>query len=274
MISFRIYSAQYLRKQVMVVVPKRWIVGLLLGKGAPRNALDRLADRLYSHLGKTSDDPVLLELLLQVCRRVLLTKNQSFGQNEAQPRPATEIQQSSLPLDQNFVHSLVGTYIEHCVGKEPEKPIDWARPEEVSGKCVRECYDCRQMNEFLMNPKVTTHELSCKDDWHLMSEFHNFVYFETESIDHTPVSVTKTLKWWEERHQEWEVRALTAQKNLRKLPQTELKKCLDDKYDEIVELRTVKVEYGSARSTNADEGKYLHETTSTVPQKRLLDESS
>ncbi|KAL8719247.1 MAG: hypothetical protein Q9225_003732 [Loekoesia sp. 1 TL-2023] len=172
---------------------------------------------------------------------------------------------------QECIQSLVTTYITGTVGNEPKKPSDWARPKEVKDKCYENCDDCSKMNAFLRDPELQNHTLPVKEEaWqmeHLRSQYHWFKYFKIEGNERNPVAVTKTLKWWEELHRNWESRACNALKALRKLPQTELKHCLAHQYDEIMDLRMVKMIDDFHENTSQE--KRYYETTSTVPNKRL-----
>ena len=178
---------------------------------------------------------------------------------------------SSLEV-QRCIQSLVTAYIIGMVGREPPKPSDWTRPDEVIN-CDKNCSDCSSMNTFLMDPKLRHHNLVCQEYYHVRFKFDRFKYFEVEeagrppvtvkyrpvTVKYRPVTVTKTLKWWEEKHREWEIRASDAMKALRKLPQAELKQCLNHRYDEIMDLRVVKVTK-------------RYETRSAVQQKRPRDD--
>ncbi|KAL9123997.1 MAG: hypothetical protein Q9217_006630, partial [Psora testacea] len=164
---------------------------------------------------------------------------------------------------QECIQSLITIYVTQTVGKEPRKPSDWARPEEMEPNC---CDDCSKMNAFLAHPELQHYNLSCKEVWHLRSQYHCFGYFKVDEVDWKPVAVTKTLKWWEEQHQKWESRASIALEALRKLPQAKLKDCLTHRYDEIMDLRIVKVIDDFSKSTS--QGNHRYETRSTVPQKR------
>ena len=163
--------------------------------------------------------------------------------------------------------SLLTIYITRTVGKEPKKPSDWARPEEVMSKCSTKCNCCAKMNDFLMDPKAQTHRISCKKIWDLRYNYHWFDYFKVESVDSTPVAVAKTLKWWEQQHQKWENCASIALEALRKLPQAELKECLAHQYNEIMDLRMVKVD-GPTRPESTSKVRDRYQNRSTVPQKR------
>ena len=169
---------------------------------------------------------------------------------------------------QECFQSFLTIFITQTVGKEPKKPSDWARPEEVVSKFYMKCNCCAKMNEFLMDPKARTHRISCKKIWYLRCNYHGFEYFDVESVDSTPVAVAKTLKWWEQQHQKWESYASIALEALRKLPQAKLKECLAHQYNEIMDLRMVKVDDGSTRPESTSKVRHLYQTRTTVPQTR------
>ncbi len=169
---------------------------------------------------------------------------------------------------QECFQSLLTIYIIRTVGKEPKKPSDWARPEEVLSKCYMKCDCYAKMNKFLMDSTAKTHRISCKEIWNLRYNYHWFEYFQVESVDTTPFAVAKTLKWWEQQHQEWESCASIALEALRKLPQAKLKECLAHQYDEIMDLRIVKADDGSTRPESTSKVRHRYQTRSTVPQKR------
>lgn len=171
---------------------------------------------------------------------------------------------------QECIQSLITTYITGTVGKEPRKPSDWARPEETGSICYKKCDDCSKLKAFLRNPELQHYTLSCKDSWHLKYEHHRFEYFEVDEVDRIPVAVTKTLKWWEEQHRKWETRASNALEALQKLPQDKLKYCLTHRYDEIMDLRVVKVIDDSVESTRQRQPRC--QTRSAIPQKRTWDD--
>lgn len=170
---------------------------------------------------------------------------------------------------QKCVLSLIEIFITQTVGQEPGKPNDWARPLETAKKCQSDCDNCRSMNEFLRDPQRQNFTLPPRErfSYHLEGQFDYFRYFDVEEkVKDNLTAVTKTTKWWEEQHQSWEKRASDAIKTLQKLPQEELKACLGTKFDEIMDLRMVKIN-GEAEESNSGE-KQCHEVKSTVPQKR------
>ena len=182
----------------------------------------------------------------------------------------TVVDVSSVEV-QRCIQTLVTNYITRMVGKEPKKPSDWARPEEVGSKCYQKCDDCSKMNTFLRDSELQRHVSSCKDTWetfHLETNYHSFKYFEVEKVDRNPIAVVKTLKWWEEQHRKWESRASDALEALRNLPRAELKQCLAHRYDEIMDLRVVKV----IDDSNEGDDQGCYKTRSIAPQKRPRDD--
>ena len=117
---------------------------------------------------------------------------------------------------QEYYQSLITLYITQTIGQEPKKPSDWARPEEVTPKCSKNCDNCLAMKEFLRNSEAKTYNLPCAYDWHLRMKHYGFEYFEVEKVDGKDVAVTKTLKWWEKLHQQWERRASAALEAIQK----------------------------------------------------------
>ncbi|KAG8526058.1 uncharacterized protein KY384_000820 [Bacidia gigantensis] len=143
---------------------------------------------------------------------------------------------SSAPQAQKTAQILAATYIQRFVGIEPAKPTDWARPEEIMDptKCdtKKQCKECAEMNAFLKDPEQQTFQIPTKPSGeissHLRYRYDYFKNFEQE-------------KGVGKRHTQWEERAAQAVSALQKLPQPGLKECLGKRYDEIVELRAVKV---------------------------------
>ena len=175
------------------------------------------------------------------------------------------------PLNaRQFYNVMITTYITRVVQKEPEKPSDWARPDEKRKCYDSECTSCPGLQEFLMDPKEKSRRFVLhKDHWHL-----NYIsgdYCETsldESQKPATLTVTKTLKAWEANHSKWQKRASDAQETFRQLPQEELKQCLAEDYNALMDLRMVKIK---------DEDFVVNQTTDT-PQKSMVgnpsDESS
>ena len=223
-------------------------------------------DRVCAHDGGKSSR--LLKLIERQASH--LTTEQSKDFLMPLMKELISVVDASSSVVQRCYQSLVTIYITQVVGQEPEKPSDWARPEEAC-ECYHTCNVCPGMNEFLRNPEAKSLKISSDDKWHLRSQYNSFNYFEDESVN-SP-AVTKTLKWWEKQHQEWEGRASTAAEVLRQLPQAKLKECLAHRYDEIMDFRMVKVEDGSPRPESESKVGQRYQTRSTVGQKRSRDDS-
>lgn len=109
--------------------------------------------------------------------------------------------------------------------------------------------------------------------WSLKYNYHFFEYFAVEYVDRTPVAVTKTLKWWERQHREWESRASAALEALRKLPQAKLKECLAHQYNNIMDLRMLKVDDASTEPESTREVRRHDQTSLITPSKRSRSDS-
>ena len=61
----------------------------------------------------------------------------------------------------SIAHHLV--YDSKC-GQEPEKPTDWALPEETVPIYSNSCDECSKLDEFLRDPETKGYAVSAKDD--------------------------------------------------------------------------------------------------------------
>ncbi|KAL9634325.1 MAG: hypothetical protein Q9204_003043 [Flavoplaca sp. TL-2023a] len=165
------------------------------------------------------------------------------------------------------MRSLISLHITRTVGYEPKKPSDWTRLEETT-TCHCQCDDCSSMNTFLKDPKESYYALGNGLHYHLKPQFHYFKYFDVgqEGQWGTPLGVTKTNKWWEEQHPQWQTRVEAMLHAIMKLPQDKLKECFGDEYDGIMDLRIVKV-VDDAVQSDLEENPFP-DLESTVPQKR------
>lgn len=148
-----------------------------------------------------------------------------------------------------FFYSLFTTYITQTVQQEPQRPRDWARLEEAAPECFRkDCDVCPRIIEFLKNSETETMTFPCNDPWHLRHTSH-VKYLEVQPLrsgdGKEELTLTKTTSWWEEKHRKWEERCSTTLEALRKLPQAKTKECLSDRYDDIMDLRAVKLHFSS-----------------------------
>ncbi|KAI5861417.1 hypothetical protein GGS23DRAFT_576734 [Durotheca rogersii] len=160
---------------------------------------------------------------------------------------------------QRCFQSLVKIYITKTVGEEPSKPRDWARPAEVISKCRRSndlpCDKCREINDFLQDPMAQKHTMDLQfDRLHLIPSFHQFMFFRVEEVAQGHrTCLTKTLGWWERRHQDWEQAAGMATKALQDLPQDKLQELLADQYGTLMALDPVRTESAKLPKRRPDE---------------------
>ncbi|KAK4506729.1 hypothetical protein PRZ48_000462 [Zasmidium cellare] len=150
---------------------------------------------------------------------------------------------ASSPEGQQCVQSLVNSYITTTVGAEPPKPSDWRRPAEVVTYSYprKTCSCIAQLNDFLLDATASTCELSCKD----APGYYCDALYKFDGLDQkragNAVTYTKTLKGWEREHRDWKGKADQATRVLRQLPEERLRACLAGRYEEVMELRSVKV---------------------------------
>ncbi|KAL8686814.1 MAG: hypothetical protein Q9218_006846 [Villophora microphyllina] len=176
---------------------------------------------------------------------------------------------SSLDV-QRCIRSLISRCIIQTVGHEPKKTRDWTRLGETV-TCPRDCVECSKMNTFLKDPRVSYHVLDTHS-YHFEGQFHNVAYFDVEKVGwNSPTGVTETLKWWEEQHSKWKARVDSVMGAIRKRPQDRLKECLGHDYDDIMNLRMIKV-VDDAVESNKEEKEYTG-LGSGVPQKRVRENS-
>ncbi|KAI4285963.1 MAG: hypothetical protein L6R38_000256 [Xanthoria sp. 2 TBL-2021] len=132
------------------------------------------------------------------------------------------------------------------------------------------------MNIFLKDPEASYHALGPGSQYLLESHFHDFKYFDVEKKEWTTVGVTKTNKWWEEHHPEWQSRAEKVLEAMKKIPQDRLKKCLEHEFDKIMDLRMVKImnDANIDKAVESDkEEKDYSMLASSVPQERSRENS-
>ncbi|KAL8994600.1 MAG: hypothetical protein Q9169_005479 [Polycauliona sp. 2 TL-2023] len=175
---------------------------------------------------------------------------------------------------QQCLRSLISLHITRTVRQEPRRPSDWARLEETNS-CPGKCQQCWEMNTFLQSPDVSYYAFNPNMShviYHLQPYFNNLKYFDVKGPSYSPEGVTKTLKWWEEQHPLWEKRCSDVLKALRDIPEAKLKECLGQTYEEVMELRMVKIGADESYENN-DEGKEAFGLRSNVPLKRARGDS-
>ncbi|MCJ1391367.1 hypothetical protein MMC18_004230 [Xylographa bjoerkii] len=216
-----------------------------------------------------SDQKKASELLGQI-----QSQTESLPHNELDRFIIPLLEQMIYTVDQcphdahRFYKSTMTTYIKRVVQKEPEKPSDWARPNEKAHCYASTCPDCQSLQEFLMDPEEESRSfVLSKDPWHLTSYVPRHFKQSTDKLQTPPVLiVTKTLQEWEESHSEWLIRASNLRKTFEQLPSEKLKQCLAEQYDVIMDLRVVKLQDDSSSTQAAN--------TSEKSTKRPSDEQS
>jgi len=110
----------------------------------------------------------------------------------------------------DFYQSIMSTYIERVVHKEPEKPKDWYRPADEF-LCYRSvCPDHQSLRQFLLEPKEESRTFtSLNDPTHLECNIPSDCKTKRAS---GVLTVRKTLKGWKREHKEWQERVFKVQK--------------------------------------------------------------
>ncbi|KAH8744065.1 hypothetical protein F5883DRAFT_30499 [Diaporthe sp. PMI_573] len=164
---------------------------------------------------------------------------------------------------QYWLQLFVKAYITQSVSKEPSKPVNWARRGEMH-ECSREGCACSQVNAFLEDPnaKEQTIDLGPDSD-HVLAWFQEFV--EVDYLGAGKIHFTKTLKHWVKRHGIWEREVESAQRNLRDLPQDELKQALGTQYGTLMALDLVRVDGTTAAQSSV--GKPSNNTNLDAPKR-------
>lgn len=144
---------------------------------------------------------------------------------------------------QEFFQSCLAAYVRKTIGMEPEKPKDWARPEEVY-KYYYGSEDIQDIvNEFLKDPTAQTYVLEKEITPRVLYKIeHTWNYLDLDKTKKSSITLTKTLRKWEKKHKEWEEKATDELSHIRKIPQDKLKELLADQYDGIVNLGLLKAD--------------------------------
>lgn len=168
---------------------------------------------------------------------------------------------------QQFYQNTLMTYTARVLREKPQRPIDWSLPEAD----VKYAYESTEFKSELQA------FLSSKDEQtHVFSGLRGPTYIEgklqetcdTEIIDRKNLKVTKTLKDWEKRHQQWMERAFAVKATFEGLPQAELKQCLGERYGEILNLDAMRLDHHDPGHGHAEEEQADEQSHSVVPQKR------
>ncbi|KAI9684251.1 MAG: hypothetical protein M1822_005724 [Bathelium mastoideum] len=185
---------------------------------------------------------------------------------------------------QGFFQSLFITYITRFVGEEPKKPVDWTGTQRIVTEAMilhsgtrTNCESCLRIKEFLNDPRTETLTVASefKASSHLREPYTSgFGHLKHQWDEQTGTStLTKTLRWWENAHREWEDRASSATSVIKQLPQDRLKECLSQQYDDLTSLRVLRVDYESTSHESVCTVQNPGQVGFIVPQKRQLSDA-
>ncbi|KAJ8121557.1 hypothetical protein ONZ43_g2019 [Nemania bipapillata] len=135
---------------------------------------------------------------------------------------------------------LVKACIAKIAGKEPQKPLNWDRREEVN-KCT--CGMCARVNAFLEDPDAEqrTIDVSYENTYHVKREFQ---FLKVDTIEESwgfKYIYTKTLERWEGLYREWARQAELVKEKLQDLPKDKLEQALGSQYDTLMALDVVRL---------------------------------
>ena len=237
----------------------------------------RLALALYKLVCFKSQQNASL-LLEKILEQTPLKNKDYQGELLILLRGMMDILDASTSQAQNFIQSLMVAYITHSVGREPIKPENWTRPDEVYN-CSNHCATQQKLTLFLQDPATETTELStssarCSCMYQLDYGGGDACYWDIRKDGET-MTITKTGRAFEPKHRQWEQKCSNRRREISLLPQSKLKRFLADRYEEIVELHIMKKGYGlpDSRSTvesqKPNEGKFQNSNEeSALPPKR------
>lgn len=203
------------------------------------------------------DAKMVVDLYYQLLQSDRKKASELLDQIQAQIKTVSdnELDRLVIPLLEQMMHSLdlssvdaskffksaITTYIKRVVQNEPEKPSNWAQPNEEVHCYRKGCSFCESLKKFMSDPEEESRHFTLPDKDALShARWVMPRYCRTEESTEQEFKVTKTLKAWENIHSEWQKRALKAQETLNQFPQAELKQCLVDEYHAIVDLHIVK----------------------------------
>ena len=163
------------------------------------------------------------------------------------------MEQNSVPFTtqdyRNLFQYIIALFIIEHVKMEPSRPADQTCPRAGCG-AGRQCRDCWELDEFLRNPSQQCMDLTTTGQRrdHVEGRVHSSQarYFRCDTIKnrqapHT-LRITKTLnEAWEASHSAWSMRCAQARDMLAAIGHDALRQLLGNKYDECVELRSVRL---------------------------------
>ena len=146
-------------------------------------------------------------------------------------RPGTDESRS-------FYQTIMKTYTNHLVGNEPEKPENWSQHPANSSLVKKE--DREWLSKFLQDPSETKLTIA-------KNQFDSSIHWEFSPRndisrefpkDRDVVIITKI----DPAHKAWQERVSKVQTAFQKLPQAELELILGDSYQDIMDLKMVRLE--------------------------------
>ncbi|KAI9832827.1 MAG: hypothetical protein M1826_000993 [Phylliscum demangeonii] len=165
----------------------------------------------------------------------------------------------SLSNARQFCESLVTTYITICVPREPEKPGDWSQPDGAVTCSMPECVACSALRLFMIDPEQEIGRFEWPKETiahvRLYMTYQRHSELSTVATEPPVLVIKKTRGKWEEQHSRWQTQALAIRHALEGLPQSELKQALAERFEEMMDLRMVKVpSVGPAHADERDKG--------------------
>lgn len=193
-----------------------------------KDEMDQLVAKLKQEAGKA--DSVALEQVLM-----------PFLRNLPQV-----MRDQDIPLVtenyQELFKQVISLYVFRYVRREPQRPPNWACPKKGCG-----CKDCVHLDLFLSSPTRQTMEFTTTGPKrnHIEDRVRglNEICTSTKMNGRAPhtLILTKTMDWWKSSHDAWSNRCSLALASINSIGIDNLKQLLGDKYDELVDMRQVKL---------------------------------
>ena len=160
----------------------------------------------------------------------------------------------SDPPFQTFFQNIIDSYVRRYIGNEPAKPQDWALNQRGCG-----CRDFQGLDDFLTDPhaRIRRFPVGKQRRAHLHQKLDGTgCTHETERLGNPQtLIVTKTRSVWEKAHKAWQDRCLSAKQIFEKMGLEELKLLLEDRFEEVTELRAVKPTTAASQRLEAGNGR-------------------
>ena len=160
------------------------------------------------------------------------------------------MEQNGVPFTsrdyQNLFQYILALFIIEYVRMEPARPTNLTCPRVG---CGRRCQDCWDLDEFLCHPNrqywamTTTGQRRDHVEHRVLASQSSYFRCDTIKNRHAPhtLKVTKTLhEAWEVCHSAWLSRCARAKEMMAAIGHDALKQLLGNKYNECVELRSVR----------------------------------